>query len=250
MLMQLGALHHALARPSITGQAVTHVGDIGEHSPIFLVDKSHHPGNTTVVSTKLDPHCHVIPDRAHGFLPTLDFSWLMDATRSKPMAGPLKAGVRKRLQGTDTPGQQVDLPSFAVRTDDLSRVQHDVQSPTVQMKTARQGEACMATASMTLGPSKGHATIQVASVFTKTEALTLLMTMQAMEDPDALQIDAVTVQGRDVATGQPIERPYPAANESAEGVHLMTSDSHSSEIIAYQGATFCAPVRREARGAR
>jgi hypothetical protein len=215
MLMQLGALHNALARPSMTGQAVTHVGDIGEHSPLFLVEKSHHPGNITVVSTKRDQHCHVIPDRAHGFLPTLDFYWLMDATRSKPMAGPRKAGVRKRLQCTDTHGQQVDLTSFAVRIDDLSRVQHDVQSPTVQIKTARQGEACVATASLTLGPSKGHTTIQVESVFTKTEALTLLKTMQALEDPDALQMSAVTMKGIDVATGQSIERTSHTANESA-----------------------------------
>ena len=215
MLMQLVALHHALARPSMTGQAVTHVGDIGAHDPLFLIEKSHHPENTTVVSTKLDTNCHVIPNRAHGFLPTLDFSWLMDTTRYKPMAGPLKAGVRTRLQCTDAYGPQSDPTAFAVRLDDLSRVQHDLPSPIVQIKAARQGEACVATASLTLGPSHGHATMKVESVFTKTEALTLRKTMQVMEDPDALRIYAVTVKGTDVATGQPIERTYHAVKESA-----------------------------------
>ena len=212
MLMQLVALHHALARPSMTGQAVTPVGDIGAHDPLFLIEKSHHPENTTVVSTKLDTNCHVIPDREHGFLPTLDFYWLMDATRYKPMARPLKEGARKRLQFTDANWQQVDQTSFSVRTGDLSRVQHDLQSPTVQIKTARQGDACVATASMTLGPSNGYATIKVESVFTKTEEFTLLKKMQAMEDPDAIQIYSVTVKGTDVATGKPIERIYNAAN--------------------------------------
>jgi hypothetical protein len=40
----------------------------------------------------------------------------------------------------------------------------------------------------------------------------LLKKMQVMEDPDALQIDAVTVKGTDVATGQLIERTYHAAH--------------------------------------
>jgi hypothetical protein len=82
----------------------------------------------------------------------------------------------------------------------------------VQSTTARQGESCMATASLTLGPSNGYMTITVESVFTQTEELTLLKKMQVMEDPDALQIHAVTVQGTDVATGQPIARTYHAVN--------------------------------------
>jgi hypothetical protein len=204
LLMQLVAWHHTLARPLITDQAVNTIGDVGEHYPLFLIEKSHHPENITVVSTKLDQHCHVIPDRAHGFLPTLDFYWLMNATRYKPMASALKDGIRKRLQFTDTPGHQGTPTAFAVRLDDLSRVQHDVPSPTVQIKAERHGEACVATAALTLSPSNGHVTITVESVFTQTEELTLLKKMQVMEDPDALQIHAVTVKGTDVATGQPI----------------------------------------------
>jgi hypothetical protein len=212
ILMHIVHMDYALARPSVTGQAVTNVGDVGEHYPLFLVEKSHHPENITVVYTKLDKHCHVIPDREHDFMPTLDFYWLMDETRYKPMAEPLKAGVRKRLQFTDTHWQQVNPTAFAVRTSDLSRVQHDLPSPTVQIKTVRQGDACVATASLTLGPSNGHATIKVESVSTQTEELTLLKRMQALVHPDAIQIYAVTVKGTDVATGTPIERTYPAAN--------------------------------------
>jgi hypothetical protein len=212
MLLHPVYVHHALARPSITGRAVTNVGDIGEHYPLFLIEKSHHPENITVVYTKLDPDCHVIPDREHGFLPTLDFYWLMDATHYKPMAGPLKAGARKRLQFIDANGLQDDPTSFSVRTDDLSRVQHDLQNPTVQIKAERQGDACVATAFMTLGPSNGNATMKVESVSTKTEPITLIKKMQAMADPDSIRIYAVTVKGIDVATGQPIERTYHAAN--------------------------------------
>jgi hypothetical protein len=208
ILMQIVSLNNALARPSMTGKAVNNIGDVGEHYPLFLVEKSHHPGNITVVYTKLDQNCHVIPDREHGFLPTLDFYWLMDETRYKPMAGPLKEGARKRLQFTDTNGQQVDPTSFSIRTDDLSRVKHDIQSPTVQIKTERTGDACVATAYMTLGPSNGNATMKVESVYTKTEDMTLLKKMQAMEDPDSIQIYSVTVKGTDVATGKPIERTY------------------------------------------
>jgi hypothetical protein len=211
MLIHIVYVHHALARPLMTGQAVTNVGDVGEHYPLFLIEKSHHPENITVVYTKLDTDCHVIPDREHGFLPTLDFYWLMDATRYKPMAGPLKAGARKRLQFIDTNGPEGDQTAFAVRTDELSRVQHDLQSPTVQIKAERQGDACVATAFMTLGPSNGNATMKVESVSTKTEPITLLKKMQAMADPDSIQIYAVTVKGTDVATGQPIERTYHAA---------------------------------------
>ena len=205
-------LNNALARPSMTGKAVNNVGDVGEHYPLFLIAKSYHPENITVVYTKLDTHCRVLPDRAHGFMPTLDFYWLMDETSYKPMAGPLKDGVRKRLQFTDAQWQHVDPTSFAVHTDDLSHVQHDIPHPTVQIKAARQGGACVATALMTLGPSDGHATMKLESVSTKTEALTMLKKMEAMEDPDAIRIYAVTVKGTDVATGKPIARTYNAAH--------------------------------------
>jgi len=212
MLIHIIYVNHALARPSMTGQAVTNVGDVGEHYPLFLIEKSHHPENITVVYTKLDTHCRVIPDREHGFLPTFDFYWLIDATRYKPMAEPLKAGARKRLQFIDANGSQSDPIAFAVRTDDLSRVQHDLQSPTVQIKTERQGDACVAIAFMTLGPSNGNATMKVESVSTKTEPMTLLKKMRAMTDPDSIRIYAVTVKGTDVVTGQPIARTYYAAH--------------------------------------
>jgi hypothetical protein len=117
-------LNYAVARPSLPGTAVNHVGDVGEHYPLFLVEKSHHPENITIVYTKLDTHCRVLPDHEHGFLPTLDFYWLMDETRYKPMAGPLKAGARKRLQFIDTNGSQSNPASFSVRTDDLSVSDH------------------------------------------------------------------------------------------------------------------------------
>jgi hypothetical protein len=42
--------------------------------------------------------------------------------------------------------------------------------------------------------------------------MTLLKTMRAMADPDCIRIYTVTVKGTDVATGQPIERTYYAAN--------------------------------------
>jgi hypothetical protein len=203
---------HALARPAITGKAVTDVEDVGDHYPLFLIAKSHHPENIAVVYTKLDAHCRVIPDREHGFLPTLDFYWLLDETRYKPMAKLLKAGVRKRLQFTNANWHKIDPTSFAVRTGDLSRVHHDLPSPTVQIKTERQGDACLGTAYMTLGPSNGHATMQVTTVSTRTEAITLLKKMRAMMDPEAIQIYSVTVKGTDIATGQPLERTYHAAD--------------------------------------
>jgi hypothetical protein len=70
----------------------------------------------------------------------------------------------------------------------------------------------VATASLTLGPSNGHATIKLESISTLTEAITLRKKMQAIADPDAIQIYAVTVKGTDVVTGQPIERTYHTAN--------------------------------------
>jgi hypothetical protein len=82
----------------------------------------------------------------------------------------------------------------------------------VQIKAERRGDACVATASLTLGPSNGHATIKLESISTLTEAITLRKKMQAIADPDAIQIYAVTVKGADVATGQPIERTYHTAN--------------------------------------
>jgi hypothetical protein len=81
----------------------------------------------------------------------------------------------------------------------------------VQITTARQGASCVAMASLTLGPSHGATTLKLESIVTTTEALTLPKKLRAMVDPDALQVYAVTVKGTDLATGQPIERTYTAA---------------------------------------
>ena len=143
LLLPLVSWPYALARPVLTGHAVTTVGDIGEHYPLFIVTKSHHPENLTVVYTKLDQHCRVLPDRDHGGQPTLDFYWLMDHTRYKPMAALLKDGIGQRLQFTDTRRYQEDPTTFAVRLDELSRLQHDLPQPTVQIKTDRPGGGCV-----------------------------------------------------------------------------------------------------------
>jgi hypothetical protein len=211
LLLHLVSVPHPLARPAITGHVVTTVGDVGAHYPLFRIEKSHHPEHLIVVYTKLDPHCRVLPDPAHGGLPTLDFYWLMDATRYKPMAALLKAGIRQRLQFTDTQGPPEAPTAFAVRLDALARLTHDLRRPTVQITTARHGEACLATASLTLGPSHSSTTLKLEAIVTKTEAFTLPKQLRAMVAPDALQVYAVTVQGTDLATGQLIERTYTAA---------------------------------------
>ena len=77
-------------------------------------------------------------------------------------------------------------------------------------------------ASLTLGPSNGYATMQVEAIFTDTETLTLRKKIQAMVDPDALQVYAVTVKGTDVLTGQPIVRTYPATDAPGNGVSTRT----------------------------
>ena len=212
MLLYMVCVNYVLACPSMTGKAVTNVGDVGEHYPLFLIEKSYHPENIAVVYTKLDTDCRVIPDRKHGFLPTFDFYWLLDATRYKPMSELLKAGARRRFQFIDTHESQSHTTAFAVRTDDLSRVQHDLPSPTVQIKAARQGDACVAIAFMTLGPSNGNVTMKVESVATTTEPITLLKTMRAMADLGSIRIYTLTVKGTDVVTGQAIERTYQAVN--------------------------------------
>ncbi len=218
LLITLVVWPYVLASAAVMGQAVTALRDVGEHYPLFLVTKSHHPENVTVVYTKLDPHCRVRPDPAHSDQPTLDFYWLMDSTHYKPMAALLKAGIRQRLQFTAPRGSHAEPTTFAVRLADLVRLRHDLPHPAVQITTARHGEACVAMASLTLGPSNGSATMQVESIFTHTEALTLRKTIQVLANPDALQVYAVTVQGTDALTGQPITRTYPATNEPGNEV--------------------------------
>jgi hypothetical protein len=67
----------------------------------------------------------------------------MDHTRYKPMAALLKDGIGQRLQFTDTRRYQEDPTTFAVRLDELSRLQHDLPQPTVQIKTDRPGGGCV-----------------------------------------------------------------------------------------------------------
>src|SRR6266853_815845 len=74
MLIHIVYVNHALARPSMTGKAVPSVGDVGEHYPLFLIEKSYHPDPTPLVHPHLPTDCRLTPERQPRSLPTPAFS--------------------------------------------------------------------------------------------------------------------------------------------------------------------------------
>ena len=210
-LLTAGCLVRSNAVSRVAAQAVTAVGDIGEHFPLFVIEKSYHPENVIVVYTKLDQDCHIVRDRKNDSFPTLDFYWLMNKTQFKAMAATLKVGVSKRLHFQDSERTESAATSFSVRVDDLAHVQHDMPNPTIDIIAGREADGCRANAFVTLGPSDGSALMHLETIATETEPLTLAKQVRAVANPESIQIYSVTLKGTDVTTGGAVRRTYRAA---------------------------------------
>jgi hypothetical protein len=175
----------------------TSISQVGPHAPLIRVEKNENPQNSMVVYTKLDPSCKFAVTDGH---PVLDEYWLMDGERYKKVNPLIKNAVRQRFV--------LDQNAFAkerkflVHLKDFHELKSDLGSePTFEVTAHRDGSGCETEVVMQLGPSDHSRKIAIDSIYADSSKKLL---------PPFRKLNSLTLKGRDVATGEPVERTYTA----------------------------------------
>lgn len=179
------------------GETVRTLAPLGEHYPIFIVEKNENPQNILVAYTKLDSQCHVATDGAAS-KPFVDYYWLMDRERYKPVHRLIKSGIRERLELRDF--AETSQRVFDVRVADLKELKQDLGDAIVSVvaRPTRSGE-CEVEAYVKLGPSDGSRTIRLESIYTEAHKTFW---------PPFRKVDAVTLKGADALSKKTVTRTY------------------------------------------
>jgi hypothetical protein len=170
------------------------LAEVGAHFPIFIVEKNENPQNILVAYTKLDANCDVVK---LGGQPLLDYYWMMDRVKYKPVHPLIKSGIRDRLKVASTVSK--DARAFAIQITDLNELKQDLGVATLEVLASKKDAGCLVAASMKLGPSDGGKILTLQSLYTESSK-TLL--------PPFRKVKSVTLSGVDLATSQPVKRQY------------------------------------------
>ena len=130
-------------------QEIKSIPEVGVHVKLFTFEKSENPQNIMIGYTKLDADCRFVRD---GGQPLLDYYWLMDGTRYKPVHSMIKREVRGRLAveasptatgiGTVTAKDVVDR--FALKVQNFKGLSSELGKVDVVVKSVRDGKDCRA----------------------------------------------------------------------------------------------------------
>lgn len=182
----------------ITGRAyaanVPNIPQIGPHTPILKVEKSENPQNLMIVYTKLEPS-------TCGFAGAgvLDEYWLMDGSKYKPVNPMIKNAVSDRFE---LDREAFKSGKFVVHLKDFHELKSDLgSSPTFEVISKKGKAGCDTDVVMTLGPSDKNRKISVDSIYADSSKTVL---------PPFRKLNALTLKGRDFATGEAVQRTYKA----------------------------------------
>lgn len=190
-----------LAAPVCAGKVVTGIAELGPHYKVLAIEKNIHPQNQMVAYTRLDQQCRVQRDPKQANAPVLDFYWLMDHARYKPVNVLIRRGIRKRFLIETASAQNRADGSFSVRLNELDEVDNDLgAAPRLWVRGRRTARGCVAEASITLGPSNNNAVIRLDSIYSEAELKGLF----------SAKVKLITLKGVDLKTGKPVVRVYRA----------------------------------------
>jgi hypothetical protein len=184
----------ALAALTVKAPApVTTIPEVGPHTPLIKVEKNENPQNTMVVYTKIDEKSCAF---AQG--PVLDEYWMMDGSKYKPVNPMIKSGIKKRFELDDAAYKSKGR--FLVKLRDFSELKSDLgPEPTFEVLSTKAPGGCSAKVQMTLGASDHERKIEIESIYADSSKTVL---------PPFRKLNALTLIGRDVATGEKVRRTY------------------------------------------
>jgi hypothetical protein len=182
---------------SARGSNRTDVSQVGPHQPILTFEKNENPQNIMVIYTKVENNCRFIVESGK---PVVDFYWLMDRKTFKPVNGTIKSSMRGRIEVE--PLDKNNQQTFNLRINDLKELSTDLNDVRIRVTSSNNhSHGCDVEAFITLGPSDHHRVLRLETIFSKAEK-TLL--------PPFRKIDSITLEGKDVKSGEAVKRTYEA----------------------------------------
>jgi len=174
---------------------VNTIPQIGSHHRLFIYEKNENPQNILVVYSKLNEQCQIQKLEGGNLF---DFYWLMDRQTYKPTHPLIKSGIRDRLQAVEAKSTSFDL-----LLSDLKEVQTDIPEGRLSIEALKNADGSCGEmkAFITLGPSDGHARIQLESIYAEAAKTW---------NPLTRKLVSVTLKGTDIKTGQVISHKFMA----------------------------------------
>lgn len=186
-----------IGRRAFAGESVS-FPEIGAHIPLLKFEKNENPQNLMIVYTKLNPESCSFAGGASG--PVLDEYWLISGKTFKKVHPLIKQGVAERLE-VDR-GAFKNSQRFLVHLKDFQELKSDLgPSPTFEVKAKKKGVDCDAVVEMQLGPSDHHRKIEIWSIYADSSKKLA---------PPFRTLRSVTLNGKDLATGEIVRRTYSA----------------------------------------
>lgn len=172
--------------------SATEISEIGAHTPILKVEKNENPQNLMIVYTKLDPTTCKFTSK-----PVLDEYWLMDGSKYKPVNPAIKNAVSDRFELDQ---KEFSKGKFVVHLKDFHELKSDLGSaPIFEVIAKKAAGSCKTDVVMELGASDHNRKIAVDSIYADSSK-TLL--------PPFRKLNSLTLRGRDVSTGERVDRKY------------------------------------------
>ena len=171
------ALHAASSK-------VVNFPEIGPHYPILIVEKNVNPENKMVAYTKMDAKGRFLDV---GNRPVVDFYWLMDGKKYKPVNKKILKELHKQFTWQ---WNSKDRSTFVVEVNDLKKMKCDIKERRIDVSAAKTHDGTHIETQMNLGPSDGNMRIRLSAIQTVGRAF----------PPSA---ESVTLKGEKVVKGKP-----------------------------------------------
>jgi len=178
---------------SVMAVEITTIPQVGPHFRILTLEKNENPQNILAIYTKLNGACEIEDDSKSR--PVLDYYWLMDRQRYKPLNLLIRRGVSRRL----SLAPQSNKNSFSLNVNDLRELKTDIANPSITVTSRKTDTGCVAQARMQLGPSDGERTLLLTGIYSESSKTFL---------PPFRKLLSLTLEGIDAKTGEVVRKTY------------------------------------------
>lgn len=175
--------------------------EVGPHYRLFTFEKNENPQNIMIIYTKLDSDCRFVENPKNKRQPLMDFYWLMDRSRFKPVHPLIKSGIRSRLEVETSFDYGRSRNHFVVQINDLKKIDPHLQATHLEVRSEKTGGHCEVHSVLNITPEEPTAAFEVDKIFSESEKTWL---------PPFRHVLSLTISGVNLQTGQKIEKKFTA----------------------------------------
>lgn len=174
---------------------INEISELGRHHRILILEKSENPQNQIAVFTKVDRQCRFINEDTGTKRPLLDFYWLLDRKRYKPIGRFAKYRVRKKI--FVEPTYEANAESFFISSDMINRFHPDLRQSRIEIKAKIRNGICDVSAVAHLKGSKSP--LKLEKVYSELRKTIL---------PPFRKVLSITLNGESDDSGVKIRKTY------------------------------------------